>query len=602
MTTLNLNVSELDFDAIKASLKDFLSGQTAFTDYNFEGSALSLILDALAYNTHYNAIYQNFAVNEAFLDSAIKRASVVSRAKELGYIPASARAATTLMRLTISVTGTPPNPLIIPGGTRFSARASDGTTYSFITMADVSAVPSGNTYYVDLVVYQGSMVEYTYTVDSSDPNQRFVIPHENADLRFLSVSIKSSSSSTTWKTWTENDNVVTDDVSADSEVFFVQEGYDGKFEVYFGDGILGQQPVNGNVIKMRYLVTSGEAANNITGLTLATTIPGAAAISTSQVYATYGGSDIESTESVRLLAPKIFQAQNRAVTANDYIAIIKQKYSNVNDVLVWGGEDNIPYPFYGKVFASIQPKANVVLSETVKAAIAKDLKDNYSVITITPELVNPEYIYIRPSVFATYNSKTTTLSTTIDSNIRSAVSDYLDSVINYFNKKIYVSALLKDIVDSDENILGANMSFVVERRFIPSFSVVRDYTVYMSNAIVPGTLVSSTFYINGTAYILRDTPDSLSPHQTGTLRIINYSGTDENVFLADTGTIDYSTGEVSINGISFSGISGNYLSLFGTCLPTTIDVDVSNQPTTIGTNEQNQVLQLGQVNVTLIPA
>lgn len=601
MVSTNLNVSELDFDEIKSSVKTFLSGQADFTDYNFEGSALSLILDVLAYNTHYNAIYQNFAANETFLDSAIKRASVVSRAKELGYTPASAHAASTVIRLTISVTGTPPNPLIIPAETRFSARAVDGTTYSFITMADISAVPTGSTYYVDALVYQGAFVEYTYTVDSNDPNQRFVVPNDNGDLRFLTVNIKDNASSTTWESWTLNDNIIGSDIDSDSKVFFLQEGYDGKFEIYFGDGVIGKVPSSGNVIRMRYLLTSGESANNITGLTLATTIPGAAAVVATQVYPTYGGADKESTESIRLLAPKIFQAQNRAVTADDYIAIVKQKYSNVNDVLVWGGEDNLPYPFYGKVFISIQPKANVVLSNTVKAAIAKDLKDNYSVITISPEIVNPEYIYVRPSISATYSTRAGNTPTTIDSDIRSAINEYLDGTINYFNKKIYVSALQKEIMDSNDSLLGVSQTFVIEKRFIPSFSVNRDYTLYLSNAIVPGTLYTSTFYVNDVAYIIKDVPDSNSPHVAGTLKILNYANGVENIYSDSAGTVDYRTGAVVITDVMFTGISGNYISVYGTCLPTPVDVSILRQPVSIQTNSQNQILLLGQVDVTLIP-
>ena len=425
--TSNTPIQSLEFDEIKANLKDFLRGQDQFKDYDFEGSALSVIIDLLAYNTHYQAFYANMASNESFIDSAVMRPSVVSLAKHLGYIPRSKKASqlvTDIFMDSSSVT----TPSVIAGkqfierGTIFRGKDLNGSTVNFVTLDTYKAVRrSGRNVVQDVTLYQGYLKQISFVANTGETNNLFTIPDLNIDVDRIDVCVQRSQTDTTgsaqlWKRTTDINKL-----SSDTNVFFVQEGRDGLWEVYFGDGILGKIIENGNVITVRYLITNGIDGNGIgfdDSIAKRSISSSDARISSvavkidkdGKIQSSFGGMDKESIESIKNYSPKNYQAQDRAVTADDYKAILGKEYSNrAESFLVWGGEENSP-PQYGKVFISIKPAVGNRLSFSEKNSIAKTILGERNIITITPEIVDPDMLYVNPSIVVYYDESKTTLN------------------------------------------------------------------------------------------------------------------------------------------------------------------------------------------------
>ena len=420
----NIPIQSLEFDEIKNNLKAYLQGQEQFKDYNFEGSSLSIVLDLLAYNTHYQAFYANMAANESFIDSAVMRPSVVSLAKHLNYTPRSKKAAQLVVDVLMGTAASNDSftQRVIQGrefleqGTVFRGKDVDGKAVNFVNLETYKAVRrNGENIVQGVILSQGFLKQVSYIANTQGGTEaKFTIPDLNIDIDTLTVIVQRSQSDTTgssqlWKKATDINKL-----DSTSSVFFVQEGRDGLWEIYFGDGIVGKAIENGNVVTLRYLVTNGSAGNGIgydeSGVSRAITsndsrvsVVRIETDATGRVQVSFGGEDSEDIESIRYYAPRNYQAQDRAVTSDDYKALLGREYaSRADSFFIWGGEENDP-PQYGKVFISIKPKVGIRLSNAEKQAIERTILGQRNLVTITPEVVDPDIIFINPSVTVYYD-------------------------------------------------------------------------------------------------------------------------------------------------------------------------------------------------------
>ena len=398
-----IEITDLDFDTVKDNFKSFLSQQTQFTDYNFEGSGMSVLMDLLAYNTHYLAFHANMLANEMFIDTALTRASAVSHAKSLGYLPSSAKASTAIVDVTVSGVPTTQATLVMAAGTIFTTSVND-TSYQFVTIGDHTASnPAGSCVFNEVSIYEGTRVRYTYTVNSSNLEQQFVIPSAAVDTSTVIVSVQASSSDITTEVYTLNTDYAT--LDSTSLKYFLQEIEEGRYEVYFGDGVIGKKPTDGNIVILDYVVTSGSTADGASAFIAASTVGGYSNVSTLASASSSGGGDSESVDSIKFNAPLKYAAQGRAVTPDDYKAIVPSVYSNIKSIQCWGGEDNDP-PIYGRVYVAINPNTGTTLTTTTKNSIIASLK-NYNVASIVPVIVDPEVLYLVMGITAKYNSTVT---------------------------------------------------------------------------------------------------------------------------------------------------------------------------------------------------
>lgn len=552
----NLRIAELDFDEIKSNLKAFLQNQNEFTDYDFEGSSLSILLDILAYNTHYNAYLANMLANEMFLDSAVKRESAVSIAKHLGYTPHSARGATATVDITVNAPTGNPISLTIEKFFPFTTSIG-GTTFTFVTTEPATITPVNGVYtFTDVVIKEGKPLTYRYTVGNNPgPAERFEIPNPGIDTTTLTVRVQNSSSDSTVTTYTRADDVSL--LTSSSEVFFLQQNPLGNFEIYFGDGVIGKKLTPGNIVIMDYLVTEGPAANTSSlndqvAFSTTETIGGSSNITITVTTPPAGGVEAESITSIKFNAPLFNSARNRAVTINDYAAIIRANYPEIETVAVWGGETNDP-PAYGKVFISAKPFNGVILPLATKNDIANLLLENKQILTITPEFVDPEFLYLHFVLNIKYDSvRTDVTASQINSQARTAIIDYMNTNLNKFNKNFYASDLTETVTNVNSAILSTTLDLTGVRSVVPILNV--ENTFKIANAIKfngkvhPGDLRSSKFFINvngvSTPVRFKDVPQTVVNYE-GTSTVALYN-TLTNERVTNIGTIDYSTGILSI--------------------------------------------------------
>ena len=427
MAQHRLDISELDFENIKGSLKRFLSNQNEFKDYDFEGSSMAILLDLLAYNTHYLAYNANFVANEMFMDTAQLRSSVASLAKLVGYTPNSARAPIADLKLVIN-DGTGAT-ITIPAGTKFTS-SIDGLTYTFVSISDKVVQPIDGVYTCQsLDVYEGTYVTYNYTNDVQDIDQRFLIPSDRADTTTIKCVIQNSASDTTQNTYTLATSIT--ELDSTSKVFFLQEAEDGQYEIYFGDGVIGKKLDDGNIINISYVVTNKTEANAASSFALSGSISGFTDITLTVNSNAQGGADPESLQSIKFNAPNVYASQDRAVTVEDYKAKVKQLYANSQSVSAWGGED-AETPFYGRVYISILPISGSNLTDATKDRIVKDLK-KYSVASVTPVIIDPETTNILLTTTVKFDEGSTPkTSETIKANVVTTLTDYNANTLQSF--------------------------------------------------------------------------------------------------------------------------------------------------------------------------
>jgi hypothetical protein len=469
----NIQISDLDFDSIKTNLKTFLRGQNTFKDYDFEGSGLSVLLDLLAYNTHYNAYYLNMVGNEMFLDTAALRSSVVSHAKLLNYTPSSATAPlATINLVATNVSGTS---LSLPKFTNFKSEAIDGVNYTFVTK-DIYTVPvSGQTAtFENVEILQGQPVSLSYTVDTAtNPKQLFSIPDSQIDTATLVVQVQQSITNSTTSTYNLASGIL--ELDGQSQVYFLQEGTSGLYEIYFGDGILGQNLIDGNIVNITYIVTNGSAASGANNFTLMDSIGGS--VTVYPVTPANSGGDKESIDSIKFQAPKSYSAQGRAVSYEDYITAIQQNNLGfaIQSVNVWGGEDNIP-PAYGQVFISIKPKNSYALTDSQKQLLLNDVIKPISVVTVSPTILDPDYTYLKITTDVVYDQKQTTLtSSQIQSTVSAAIRNYADTNLNTFNSTFSLSDLAIAIKLANPSIITSDVKVQVQKKFYPTLGVPKQY-------------------------------------------------------------------------------------------------------------------------------
>ena len=422
-----LQISELDFDGIKTNLKNFLSQQDEFRDYDFEGSGMSVLLDLLAYNTHYLGFNANMLANEMFLDSADLRASVVSKAKQVGYTPTSSTSADAVVDVVVNdATG---SSLTMTRGTKFTTTVNN-ISYSFVNNSELSITPLDGVYkFSNVTLNEGTLLNFKYTANSSDTDQRFIIPNNNVDTTTLTVKVQESSTDTTTNTYTLATGIT--GLDSTSKVYFLQEIENGRYEIYFGDGVLGKAISDGNIIIMDYIVCNRNAPNGATTFTLSGTLGGFSDATVTTISNSTNGSGPESIESIKYNAPRDYTSQDRAVTADDYKVLVKSLYANAQSVQVYGGEDAAT-PEYGKVFISIKAKSGSNLTESTKASIVSSLKQ-YAVASVRPTIIDPETTFITLNTTFKYDSTATTKgSSTLETDVLNTITNYGTDTLENF--------------------------------------------------------------------------------------------------------------------------------------------------------------------------
>lgn len=560
----NLRIAELDFDQIKTNLKTYLNAQTEFTDYDFEGSGLSVLLDVLAYNTHYNAYLANMVMNEMFLDSAVKRSSAISIAKHLGYTPVSARGSVANLDVVVANPVGLPALLTMDRYTPFTSTI-DGVPYTFLTTEAKTAVRVGSTYtFADVDVTEGTLLSYSYAVTDTTPAAKYEIPNEGADTTTIKVSIQSSASDTTTVTYTLATDIT--GLNDTSKIYFLEQNPQGKYQIFFGDGVIGSNLTAGNIINIQYMVASGSSVNVSSTVsqtfTASSTIGGSSNITTTVNSNSTGGADAENITSIKFNAPRVNAAKNRAVTADDYEALILANYAGAESISVWGGEDNDP-PYYGKVMISLKPYSGYTISDSTKESIKNNILKTKQAITVTPVFVDPTYSYVNLTADIKYNSSITTLSSEqIKALVNTAVTDYFTNNLQKFNKDYIHSALINNILEKNSSITSANLTLKLQKRIIPTLNTTNifngDTAIKFRNPLKPGSILSSYFYItlNGVSTLVKitDIPNDNPPSDTGSgvLRLVNI--VNSTIVNSNIGSVNYGTGVISITGITPTGI------------------------------------------------
>ena len=555
MPSSKLDISELDFDLIKRNLKTFLQSQSEFQDYNFEGSGLSILLDTLSYNTHYMSYLANMATNEVYLDSADIRKNIVSIARMLGYTPSSSKSPVAVCDITVNnASGTT---LTLNKGTIFKSKIGE-IGYQFVVNDDITITPVSGVYkFSNVSLYEGTLVEYKYTVDNNDTDQKFIIPSDKADTDTLKVIVQKSSQDNSRTTYTYSKDYA--DVDNDSEVFFLQETDTGRFQVYFGDGIIGKKPDDGNIVILQYIVTNEDKANGASAFTLEGNIGGFTNVVVKSISSAQGGNKPETNDSIRFNAPFDYARQNRAVTSTDYETLVRSIYPNTLSVSSWGGEDE-ETPIYGVVKISIKPTSGSTLTNATKQTIINKLKE-FNVASVRPEIVDPEITYVILSSTVNYDTKLTAKSKeTIGSEVTTAIQNYNLNTLQRFDG-VFRFSKLSSIIDNVDNSIVSNISTIKIRKMLkPTIGSSTKYDLYFRNkfyhphaghqAAMGGILTSSGFFVDGNANEM-----FLDEDGSGNIRRYYVSSGIKQIINPTQGTIDYDTGTVSINSLTISSVS-----------------------------------------------
>jgi hypothetical protein len=590
-----LDISQLDFDGIKDNLKTFLSQQDEFTDYDFQGAGMNVLLDVLAYNTHYLGYNANMMANEMYLDSADQRSSVVSLAKQVGYTPRSASASQATIDVVVNdASGAS---LTMSRGTKFTTTV-DGTNYSFVNNADVSISPADGVYkFSNLVVYEGTYLNYKYTANTTDTDQRFIIPNDNVDTTTLTVKIQESSSDSTTNTYSLASGIT--NIDSTSKVYFLQEVENGRFEVYFGDGVLGQAVADGNIVILDYITCNRDESNGATSFTLSGTVGGFSNVTITTIGNAAGGNAPETIKSIKYNAPRDYSSQDRAVTADDYKVLVKSLYANAQSVQVYGGEDAAT-PDYGKVYISIKAKSGSNLTEVTKTSLVQNLK-SFAVASVTPVIIDPETTFIILETTFKYDSSLTTKDiSTIETNVLDAITTYNTDTLEDFTGMFRYSAVTKTIDGAESSILSNITKVKVYKNITPTLNSGLKYTLSFNNAFYnphsghntnAGGVVSSTgFKINNDSSA---NEHFLDDDGAGNIRVYYLNGTVRVYTSSTFGTIDYTTGELILTSAHITSIS-NVDGAASTVVRITVLPD-SNDIVPV----RNQVLSIDVANSTI---
>lgn len=561
----NYRLAELDFDDIKLNLKRFLNNyrdadnNLVFKDYDFDASSLSILLDLLAYNTHYNAYLANMVANEMFLDSAVKRESAVSIAKHLGYTPMSYRSARAKVTFSIPNPANSPGSLTLPRYSPFTT-SIDNIQFTFVNLDAVTIKPVNGAYtFNNVEIVEGVPLEFTYRVDLSGPDEKYTIPNKNIDTTTIRVTVQNSYTDLTSTNYTLADNLSS--VSSKSEVFFLEENPSGFYEIFFGDDIYGKKLKSGNLVKIEYLVSNGSDCNVSPELdqyfSLGTVIGGVTLGSTILASTNSTGGDVkDSLESIKFKAPKFLSSFNRAVTAEDYKAIIEANYPLVESVAVWGGEENVP-PVYGKVYVSLKPYLGYSINTELKERIKNDILSGKKMMSIVPEFIDPNYLFITLDSKLKYDSKNSKYTAyQIETFARAKIQEYFSQELQKFDKDFIYSKLTRSIDSIGTFIVGNVINFKLQKRIAPLVSTTTTYTgssaIKFANMLVSGTIQSTGFYYEYNNEIKSVYfKDVLTT--AGTSKINLYDLYNDTLLVEGLGTVDYTKGTISIPSIKIAG-------------------------------------------------
>tara|TARA_B110000046_G_scaffold178771_1_gene207025 strand:+ start:472 stop:2313 length:1842 start_codon:yes stop_codon:yes gene_type:complete len=551
MASNKLTVADFDFDNVKANLKSFLQDQPAFSDYNFEGSGFAVLLDTLAYNTHYLGFNANMLANELYLDSADIRKNVVSLAKMLGYTPTSAKSP--LANVDITLNNATGSSVTMLKGTSFTS-VVDNVNYQFVTNQEIIMSPQNGVYkFSGVDLYEGTLVTYRYTADSTDVDQKFIIPTVNADTDTLKITIQNSITDTTQNTYTLASGLKS--LNNTSKAYFLQETDTGKFEVYFGDNVIGKKLSDGNIVIMEYIVGNRDEANGCSSFSLSGSVGTFTNVSIVTNSAAQGGSDPESKESIRFNAPLQYTSQDRAVTTTDYETLVRSIYPNATSISAWGGEDD-ETPVYGVVKIAVKGQSGVPLTNATKLDIVTKLK-SYNVASVRPEIIDPSVTYIVLVVNAKFDKKSTAkTSETLRSQITNAISDYNKNTLIAFDGVFRFSKMTGIIDNVDSSILSNITTVKMRKSFTPTLNSSTKYDVYFRNAIYnphsghESVLTSTGFKISGNSNEMFLDDDGM-----GNVRVYYLVGGIKTIQNATQGTIDYATGQVTLNSLSVNTVS-----------------------------------------------
>ena len=551
--------TNLDFSQIRTSIKDYLRANSTFSDFDFEGSNFSILIDVLAYNTYITAFNTNMVVNESFIDSATLRENVVSLARNIGYVPISRKAATSTVSFQMSDVNSAYKTATLKKGIVCTGIV-DNTNYIFSVPEDITVpINLGEATFSDIVVYEGTLLKKTFTVDTSQPNQKFILPNPYIDTSTIRVSVKETSESTTSRDYVAVNNII--GINENSTIFLIQEISDERYELFFGDGIFGKKLENGNQIEVTYVTTNGKSGNGATNFTFSGSVVSDTLVDISSNVANVlttqseNGDDIQSVESVRYYAPRMYSTQYRAVTAADYEAILPSLYPNIESITAYGGEELNP-PQFGRVFIAAKPKNAEYLSEQTKESLLLDLK-RYSIAGIKPEFVDVNVVYVELDSTVYYNSNFVGSVDNLKSKVSKSLEVFSSSTdLNKFGGRFKYSKALR-VIDSSNTSITSNITKVKIRRNVGAvLNEPAQYIVCYENrfAVSPlGYNVRSTgFTVSGSTktLYLSDTPNS--DLKTGLLYLFSIDGETLTVEQQDIGTVDYLTGEINIDNITVS--------------------------------------------------
>lgn len=560
MANTSLSVANINFEDIKSNLRNYLTTQSALKDYDFTGSNLNVMLDILSYNTYMQNFYLNMVANESFLNSAVLRDSIVSHAKTLNYLPQSYTSSKAVVDLQIYPTDVPAQ-IRIPKYTPFNTSV-ESNTYTFTTNEDItiSADASGNYKVSNLAIFEGEVVREFFTVNTSNTEQRFIISNKEVDVDSLVVKIIASSTDTSNSEWTRNLNTI--GIDGTTNTYFVVPAEKEKYEIQFGDGVLGKPVENGNIVEAVYRKSSAGDALSANVFTLDGTIQGYSNVVVSTTSSAKGGSEAESDESIRNNASRSLSLQDRTVTVNDYKTILKQNFNDIEALNVYGGEQAIP-PQFGKVLISVDLKN----AEGIPLSRKRDIEDFVRLrapLSITPEVVDPEFLFVDVNTVVRYNPNVTVKSDNeIKNVVVSALSTFAAANINDFDSRLRVSKLSAAIDASDPSILNNDTNIVLEKKIIPTLNATETFVLQFNNEILREIPLNNEF-VDGSSPISSSTFtfDGLSgctirDNGSGILQVVQSQDQVLQIVNSNIGTVDYSSGLVNLNSFKTSAFTGD---------------------------------------------
>ena len=558
-------VANLDFEDIKSSIKEYLRSTSDFTDYDFEGSAFATLIDVLAYNTYYTAFNTNMVANELFLSSATLRDNVVSIAKQLGYRPKSITSPVAYVTFSVDYgTTTTDTELLLKAGTGF-VTSYDNTLYQYVAVKDVKAQVVNNVAtFTNVPVREGSYITNTSIVNTALKSQRYVIDNPGVDTNTITVKVYENVNSTVFEEFLLIDNIL--NATPTSKIFHLEEIEDERYELVFGDGVIGRALQNAEKVEISYLITNGPASNGVKSFSFNGRVENADGVSpasptvtidASATVASAGGENIETLDKIKYTAPRAYAAQNRAVTSNDYDALIRNIYPAVSDTIIFGGEDQDP-PQYGRVYIAIKPEDAAYLTSVTKAEIKRELK-KYSVASVIPELIDPSILYVELGSKIFYDrSKTSDKPAQIQSKVIGAIQSYIDgSDTEKFNGKFRYSKAIA-VIDNTDVSINSNLTSVTMRKdFIPILNSTTFYEICYQNAF----LDDDDPVVSSTGFVVTEYPNYTVYLEDRLGKIVLYridSATGQKVVLNDfVGTVDYEKGEIKMNNLTI--IKGSFV-------------------------------------------